>query len=57
MGVTEKLQDVGFNEEHVEKLTELAMTTPSLGLLLSQAPVKAEKEVISRIYRNSLRKM
>jgi alcohol dehydrogenase class IV len=57
MGVTEKLQDVGFSEEHVEKLTELAMTTPSLGLLLSQAPVKAEKEVISSIYRNSLRRM
>lgn len=57
MGVTEKLGNIGFNESHVDKLTELAMTTPSLGLLLSQAPIKAEREVIRRIYRNSLKRM
>lgn len=57
MGVTEKLSDIGFNEGHVDKLTELAMTTPSLGLLLSQAPIKAEREVIKRIYETSLRRM
>ncbi|MFN4201291.1 MAG: iron-containing alcohol dehydrogenase [Fervidobacterium gondwanense] len=57
MGITEKLADVGFNEGHVDKLAELAMTTPSLGLLLSQAPIKAEREVIKRIYQISLRRM
>jgi len=57
MGVTEKLENVGFNKSHVDKLTELAMTTPSLGLLLSQAPIKAEREVIRRIYQSSLNRM
>lgn len=57
MGVTQKLTDEGFKDSDVEKLTKLAMETPSLGLLLSMAPIKAEKEVIERIYRNSLRRM
>lgn len=57
MGVTQKLTDEGFEDSDVEKLTKLAMETPSLGLLLSMAPIKAEKEVIERIYRNSLRRM
>ncbi|MGB9614042.1 MAG: alcohol dehydrogenase, partial [Fervidobacterium sp.] len=57
MGVTQKLEDEGFKESDVEKLTNLALTTPSLGLLLSVAPIKAEKEVIERIYRNSLKRI
>lgn len=57
MGITSKLLDEGFKESDVEKLVKLAMETPSLELLLSMAPVKAEKEVIERIYINSLKKM
>ncbi|ODN30491.1 iron-containing alcohol dehydrogenase [Fervidobacterium thailandense] len=57
MGITQKLSDEGFTENDVPKLTHLAMTTPSLGLLLSMAPIKAEQEVVERIYRNSLRRM
>lgn len=57
MGVTQKLEDEGFKDSDIEKLTNLALTTPSLDLLLSVAPIKAEREVIARIYKNSLRRM
>ncbi|KAF2962346.1 iron-containing alcohol dehydrogenase [Fervidobacterium sp. 2310opik-2] len=57
MGVTQKLGDEGFKDSDIEKLTNLALTTPSLDLLLSVAPIKAEREVIARIYKNSLRRM
>lgn len=57
MGVTEKLNDIGFNEEDVSKMMLLAKETPSLDLLLSLAPVKAENEVIENIYRKSLKRM
>ncbi len=55
LGVTEKLTDVGFKEEDVEKLIELAMTTPSLDLLLSMAPIEATREVVRSIYMDSLK--
>jgi len=54
VGLTEKLTDVGFTEEDVDRLTELAMTTPSLDLLLSMAPVEATRERIRAIYSDSL---
>lgn len=54
VGLTETLKDEGFTEADVEKLTNLAFETPSLDTLLSIAPVKATKEVVSNIYRNSL---
>ena len=54
VGVPEKLTDVGFVESDVEKLTELAFTTPSLDGLLGIAPTKATKEAVSMIYRESL---
>ncbi len=54
LGVTEKLETVGFTENDIPKLVELAMTTPSLDLLLSMAPVKATREIIESIYRDSL---
>ncbi|AHF80371.1 iron-containing alcohol dehydrogenase [Thermococcus paralvinellae] len=54
IGITQKLTDVGFSEDDVKRLTELAMTTPSLNLLLSLAPVEATKETIEAIYRDSL---
>lgn len=54
VGMTEKLSDIGFKEEDVEKLTNLAFNTPSLGLLLSLAPVPADRKTVEAIYRNSL---
>jgi alcohol dehydrogenase len=54
LGVTSKLKDEGFSSDDIERLCELAKTTPSLDGLLSIAPVKAEKEVIQRIYTTSL---
>lgn len=54
IGITQKLTDVGFTEDDIDKLTELAMTTPGLGLLLSLAPIDATRETIAAIYRDSL---
>ena len=52
--VPNKLKDEGFSEADVEKLTELAFTTPSLDGLLGIAPTKATKKAVSDIYRESL---
>ncbi|MBU5298683.1 iron-containing alcohol dehydrogenase [Clostridium sporogenes] len=54
IGITEKLTDLGFKESDLEKLTKLAFETPSLDLLLSMAPIDADKKVVSNIFRNSL---
>lgn len=55
VGVTQKLIDVGFSEKDIEPLCKLALTTPSLGGLLSCAPVPSSPERIKRIYTNSLK--
>jgi alcohol dehydrogenase len=52
--VPNKLKDEGFTEADVEKLTDLAFTTPSLDGLLSIAPTKATKEAVAAIYKESL---
>ena len=57
MGVPQKLEDEGFTENDIPRLCELTRTTPSLGLLLSVAPVPATPERIEKIYRISLKKM
>ncbi|MEW6698745.1 MAG: iron-containing alcohol dehydrogenase [Bacillota bacterium] len=54
VGVTSKLADLGFKEEDIGKLTDLAFNTPSLDLLLSLAPIPADRETVSAIYRESL---
>ena len=54
MGVTQKLTDDGFCENDVDKLVNLCFTTPSLDLLLSLAPNEATKEVVKRIYEESM---
>ncbi|NFI06907.1 iron-containing alcohol dehydrogenase [Clostridium botulinum] len=54
IGITEKLTDLGFKKNDVEKLTKLAFETPSLDLLLSMAPIDADEKVVSNIFRNSL---
>ncbi len=52
--VKDKLKDEGFKEDDVEKLTQLAFTTPSLDGLLGIAPTKATKEAVREIYQQSL---
>ena len=52
--VQNKLKDEGFTETDVEKLTELAFTTPSLDGLLGIAPTNATKEAVKTIYTESL---
>ena len=53
-GVSEKLSDLGFTENDIPVLTELALTTPSLGGLLDQAPTFADRVAINAIYLNSM---
>jgi alcohol dehydrogenase class IV len=57
LGVTSKLQDEGFAEKDIDRLVDLAFETPSLDLLLSLAPVKANRETIRTIYADSLMPM
>lgn len=54
LGINETLSDLGFKEENIERLVELAFNTPSLGLLLNCSPIEATKEVVAKIYRESL---
>lgn len=56
-GVTSKLEDEGYTEKDLDNLTRLAQETPSLGLLLSLAPVEATAGIIRGIYEKSLRSM
>lgn len=53
VGISSKLKDEGFAKNDIDKLTNLAMTTPSLDVLLSVAPVPAQEETIRAIYQES----
>ncbi len=57
LGVTEKLEDMGFTEDDVPALCDLVEQTPSLSGLVSLAPVTADRDMVGRIYTNSLRPM
>ena len=54
VGVPEKLTDMGFSAEDVDKLTELAFTTPSLDGLINIGPSGNSREVVRKIYQDSL---
>lgn len=54
VGVPNKLKDEGFDESDIERLVDLAFTTPSLDGLLSIAPTEATKDAVYEIYKNSL---
>ncbi len=54
MGIPANLRAEGFSDNDVDKLVDLAFTTPSLGGLLSLSPVEATKEVVTRIYRTAI---
>lgn len=53
-GIKQHLTEEGFTAADVPRLVELAFETPSLGLLLSLAPVEATREVVTAIYEDSL---
>lgn len=57
IGVKEKLSDLGFKDEDLKKLVDLAFETPSLGLLLSLAPNEATKEAVEKIYSTSMHEL
>lgn len=54
VGITKKLTDEGFSEADVEKLVNLTFETPSLGGLISIAPVDGTKEVVKAIFTESM---
>jgi len=54
MGANKKLSDEGFSEKDIAHLVDLAQNTPSLGLLLSLAPIEVDDKVIEKIYRDSM---
>ncbi|WP_304206214.1 iron-containing alcohol dehydrogenase, partial [Peptostreptococcus russellii] len=54
VGLTQTLKDEGFTESDLDKLADLAFTTPSLDGLLGCAPIEATKEVVRNIYKESL---
>ncbi|MCY0868123.1 MAG: iron-containing alcohol dehydrogenase [Desulfurococcus sp.] len=54
VGSPEKLRDLGFTEQDVEKLTENAMTSPGSPGLFNVAPVSVTRELVRSIYRESL---
>ncbi len=55
LGLTSKLENEGYSTSDLEKLTNLARETPSLGMLLDLAPVDANSDVVRSIYERSLR--
>lgn len=54
VGADRKLADEGFSEADIDTLVELTETTPSLPVLLSVSPVEATKELVAKIYKDSL---
>lgn len=55
VGADRKLEDEGFKAEDVDKMVELAFSTPSLDGLLAIAPTRATKESVRAIYSESLK--
>ena len=56
-GVPQKLTDEGFTASDIDRLVDLAFTTPSLGGLLSLAPTPADADAVRAIYTDSLTKL
>jgi alcohol dehydrogenase class IV len=52
-GIKQSLREEGFESSDVDRLTDLAFETPSLELLLSMAPIKASRETVAAIYKDS----
>jgi alcohol dehydrogenase class IV len=54
VGVTEKLKDMGYTENDIDKLVDLSFNTPSLDGLLGIAPIKATEDVVRGIFEDSM---
>lgn len=54
MGIVMGISRLGFTEKDLDKLTDLSFNTPSSGMLLSLAPVQASKDMVRKIYSDSL---
>lgn len=54
IGINPGLVNIGFAKSDIAKLTDLAFNTPSLGMLLGLAPVKADHSSVTSIFMNSL---
>ena len=54
VGVPEKLTDMGFSAADVDKLTDLVFTTPSLDGLINIGPSGNSRELVRKIYEESL---
>ncbi len=52
--VPEKLTDMGFSSNDVDRLTDLAFSTPSLDGLINIGPSGNSREVVRKIYEESL---
>ncbi len=55
--VKEKLEDIGYTADDVDKLVDLTFETPSLAGLLSIAPSGNSKEIVKQIYTDSLKQL
>ena len=53
--VGQKLEDEGFSANDVDKLTDLAFTTPSLDGLIGIGPSGNSRELVRNIYQESLK--
>ena len=54
--VPEKLEDAGFTQNDIDKLTDLVFTTPSLGGLIDIGPSGNSRELVRNIYQESLKR-
>ena len=54
VGITQTMKDLGFTKDDIPKLVQLAFETPGLEGLLGCAPVEHGKDVVQRIYTESL---
>lgn len=52
--VPEKLSDEGFSEADIDRLTDLAFSTPSLDGLINIGPSGNSREIVRKIYEESL---
>ena len=54
VGLTEKLSDLGYVKEDIDKLVNLAFETPGLAGLIAVTPVDGTRDVVREIYTDSL---
>lgn len=54
LGIPENLRAEGFSGDDLDKLVDLAFTTPGLAGLLGLAPVEATREVVWGIYEKAM---